>query len=99
MLLERWCAALEECSQCCWSVVLRLAAARSLQMAGPDVVQRSLRAARPSLVPVALRYVTEPISGHGCACSQFPAALLPAAPAPACCRLMDSEKGVYTQGY
>lgn len=85
MLLERWCAALEECSRCSWSEVLRLAAARSLQMAGPNVVQQSLHAARPWLVPVALRYVTEPISG-------FPAALLPAA--PACCRLMDSAKGV-----
>ncbi|XP_066055457.1 tRNA (32-2'-O)-methyltransferase regulator THADA-like isoform X3 [Chamaea fasciata] len=56
-LVERWCAALEECSQRTWSEVLRLAAARSLQTAGPRVVRRSLRAARPSLVPVALRLI------------------------------------------
>ncbi|RMC05923.1 hypothetical protein DUI87_17468 [Hirundo rustica rustica] len=56
-LVERWCAALEECSRSTWSEVLRLAAARSLQMAGADVVRRSLRAARPSLVPVALRLI------------------------------------------
>ncbi|KAM4890670.1 LOW QUALITY PROTEIN: tRNA (32-2'-O)-methyltransferase regulator THADA-like [Sylvia borin] len=56
-LVERWCAALEECSQCRWSEVLRLAAARCLQTAGPGVVRRSLRAAPPSLVPVALRLI------------------------------------------
>ncbi|XP_058707040.1 thyroid adenoma-associated protein homolog isoform X3 [Poecile atricapillus] len=55
--VERWCAALEECSQSTWSEVLRLAAGRSLQMAGADVVWRSLRAACPSLVPVALRLI------------------------------------------
>lgn len=54
-LVERWCAVLEECSQSAWSELLRLAAARSLQLAGAGVVQRSLRAARPSLGPVALR--------------------------------------------
>lgn len=51
--MERWCAALEECSQSTWSEVLRLAAARSLQMAGAGMVRRSLSC--PSLVPVALR--------------------------------------------
>lgn len=54
-LVERWCAALEECSRSAGSELLRLAAARSLQLAGPSVLQPSLRAARPSLVPVALR--------------------------------------------
>nr|XP_030141920.3 thyroid adenoma-associated protein homolog isoform X2 [Taeniopygia guttata] len=56
-LVERWCAALEECSQSSWSELLRLAAARSLQLAGAGVVRRSLRAARPSLGPVALRLI------------------------------------------
>ncbi|XP_054700686.1 thyroid adenoma-associated protein homolog isoform X1 [Grus americana] len=56
-LVERWCAALEECSQSASSEVLRLAAARSLRMAGADMVWRSLRAACPSLVPVALRLI------------------------------------------
>lgn len=53
--MERWCAALEECSRCPWSEVLRLAAARSLQTAGPGVVQRALQAAPASLIPLALR--------------------------------------------
>lgn len=88
--MERWCAALEECSQSTCSEVLRLAAARSLHIAGAGVVQRALRAACASLVPVALRYVTEPIPGS--ACSQFPAPLL--SPAPACWRSMHSAKGV-----
>ncbi|XP_053815843.1 thyroid adenoma-associated protein homolog [Vidua chalybeata] len=56
-LVERWCAALEECSRPAWSELLRLAAARSLQLAGADVVRRSLRAACPSLGPVALRLI------------------------------------------
>ncbi|XP_075371832.1 tRNA (32-2'-O)-methyltransferase regulator THADA-like isoform X1 [Mycteria americana] len=56
-LVERWCTVLEECSRSASSEVLRLAAARSLQTAGAQVVQRSLRAARPSLVPVALRLI------------------------------------------
>ncbi|OWK60158.1 hypothetical protein RLOC_00008860 [Lonchura striata] len=56
-LVERWCAALEECSQSAWSELLRLAAARSLQLAGAGVVRRSLRAARPSLGPAALRLI------------------------------------------
>ncbi|XP_063207350.1 tRNA (32-2'-O)-methyltransferase regulator THADA-like isoform X1 [Chroicocephalus ridibundus] len=56
-LLERWCVVLEECSRSASSEVLRLAAARSLQKAGADVVRRSLRAACPSLVPVALRLI------------------------------------------
>ncbi|KAM6241830.1 tRNA (32-2'-O)-methyltransferase regulator THADA-like [Spheniscus humboldti] len=56
-LVERWCTALEECSRSASSEVLRLAATRSLQMAGADVVQRTLRAACPSLVPVALRLI------------------------------------------
>ncbi|XP_063272290.1 tRNA (32-2'-O)-methyltransferase regulator THADA-like isoform X3 [Prinia subflava] len=56
-LVERWCAALEECSRCPWSEVLRLAAAHSLRTAGAAVVQPALRAARPSLVPVALRLI------------------------------------------
>ncbi|XP_052653317.1 thyroid adenoma-associated protein homolog isoform X1 [Harpia harpyja] len=56
-LVERWCAALEECSRSASFEVLRLAAARSLQTAGADVVRRSLRAACPSLVPVALRLI------------------------------------------
>ncbi|KAJ7423775.1 thyroid adenoma-associated protein [Willisornis vidua] len=55
--VERWCAALEECSRSASSEVLRLAAARSLRTAGAAVVRRSLRAARPSLVPVALRLI------------------------------------------
>ncbi|XP_054248877.1 thyroid adenoma-associated protein homolog [Indicator indicator] len=57
LLVERWCTALEECSQSASSELLRLAAARSLQMAGASVVQRSLRAACPSLVPLALRLI------------------------------------------
>ncbi|KAM6318037.1 tRNA (32-2'-O)-methyltransferase regulator THADA-like [Podargus strigoides] len=56
-LVERWCTALEECSRSASSEVLRLAAARSLSTAGAVVVQRSLRAARPSLVPMALRLI------------------------------------------
>ncbi|XP_032864048.2 uncharacterized protein LOC116965349 [Tyto alba] len=56
-LVERWCTALEGCSRSASSDVLRLAAARSLQTAGADVVRRSLRAACPSLVPVALRLI------------------------------------------
>ncbi|KAF2977340.1 hypothetical protein EK904_006247 [Melospiza melodia maxima] len=56
-LVERWCAALEECSRSACSELLRLAAARSLQLAGPSVLQPSLCAARPSLVPVALRLI------------------------------------------
>lgn len=53
--MERWCTVLEECSQSASSEVLRLAAARSLRLAGASVVQRSLRGACPSLVPLALR--------------------------------------------
>ncbi|KAJ7404326.1 thyroid adenoma-associated protein [Pitangus sulphuratus] len=56
-LVERWCAALEECSRSASCEVLRLAAARSLQTAGAAVVRRSLRAARPSLVLVSLRLI------------------------------------------
>ncbi|KAL2298502.1 hypothetical protein Nmel_015501, partial [Mimus melanotis] len=56
-LVERWCALLEECSQSTCSEVLRLAAARSLHMAGAGVVQRSLRATWALLVPVALRLI------------------------------------------
>ncbi|XP_069726966.1 tRNA (32-2'-O)-methyltransferase regulator THADA-like isoform X2 [Phaenicophaeus curvirostris] len=56
-LVERWCAVLEECSRSASSEVLRLAAARSLQTAGASVVRRSLRAACPPLVPVALRLI------------------------------------------
>ncbi|KAM9219236.1 tRNA (32-2'-O)-methyltransferase regulator THADA-like [Leptosomus discolor] len=56
-LVQRWCAALEACSRSASSEVLRLAAARSLQMAGADVVRRSLRAACPSLVPLSLRLI------------------------------------------
>ncbi|XP_064322676.1 LOW QUALITY PROTEIN: tRNA (32-2'-O)-methyltransferase regulator THADA-like [Phalacrocorax carbo] len=56
-LVERWCAVLEECSRSASYEVLRLAAARSLQTAGAQVVQRSLRAARAALVPVALRLI------------------------------------------
>ncbi|KAM6052187.1 tRNA (32-2'-O)-methyltransferase regulator THADA-like [Chlamydotis macqueenii] len=56
-LVERWCTALEECSRSASSEVLRLAAARSLQTAGAGVVRRSLRAACPSLVPMALRLI------------------------------------------
>lgn len=54
-LVERWCRVLEECSRSASSELLRLAAARSLQTAGADVVQRSLHNTHPSLVPVALR--------------------------------------------
>ncbi|XP_066418463.1 tRNA (32-2'-O)-methyltransferase regulator THADA-like [Molothrus aeneus] len=57
VLVERWCAALEECSRSAGSELLRLAAARSLQLAGPSLLQPSLRAAHPSLVPVALRLI------------------------------------------
>ncbi|XP_065707970.1 tRNA (32-2'-O)-methyltransferase regulator THADA-like [Patagioenas fasciata] len=56
-LVERWCRALEECSRSASSELVRLAAARSLQTAGADVVQRSLHNTRPSLVPVALRLI------------------------------------------
>ncbi|KAM6403913.1 tRNA (32-2'-O)-methyltransferase regulator THADA-like [Rhynochetos jubatus] len=56
-LVERWCLALEGCSRSASCEVLRLAAACSLQTAGADVVRRSLRAACPSLVPVALRLI------------------------------------------
>ncbi|XP_064248264.1 tRNA (32-2'-O)-methyltransferase regulator THADA-like isoform X2 [Passer domesticus] len=56
-LLERWCAALEERSRPSCCEVLRLAAARSLQLAGPHVLQPSLRAARPPLAPLALRLI------------------------------------------
>ncbi|KAM6051607.1 tRNA (32-2'-O)-methyltransferase regulator THADA-like isoform 2-T2 [Theristicus caerulescens] len=56
-LVERWCMALEECSQSASYEVLRLAAARSLQIAGADVVQRALCTACPLLVPVALRLI------------------------------------------
>ncbi|XP_035746371.1 LOW QUALITY PROTEIN: uncharacterized protein LOC118451888 [Egretta garzetta] len=56
-LVERWCTAVEACSQSASYEVLRLAAARSLQAAGADVVQRSLRAGCSSLVPVALRLI------------------------------------------
>ncbi|XP_025947725.1 thyroid adenoma-associated protein homolog [Apteryx rowi] len=57
LLVERWCTMLEKCSKCVSSEVLRLAAARSLQLAGVDVVQRCRGAACPSLVPVALRLI------------------------------------------
>ncbi|XP_054029210.1 thyroid adenoma-associated protein homolog [Dryobates pubescens] len=57
LLVERWCTALEECSQSASSELLRLAAARSLQTAGASVVQQSLRAACPSLAPLALRLI------------------------------------------
>ncbi|XP_062446114.1 tRNA (32-2'-O)-methyltransferase regulator THADA-like isoform X1 [Rhea pennata] len=57
LLVERWCVILEKCSKCVSSEVLRLAAARSLQLAGVDVVQRCQGAACPSLVPVALRLI------------------------------------------
>ncbi|KAM6246968.1 tRNA (32-2'-O)-methyltransferase regulator THADA-like [Porphyrio hochstetteri] len=57
VLVERWCAVLEECSRSATSEVLRLAAALSLQTAGASVVRRSLHAACPSLVPVALRLI------------------------------------------
>ncbi|XP_053938762.1 thyroid adenoma-associated protein homolog isoform X2 [Cuculus canorus] len=56
-LVERWCTALEECSRSASSEVLRLAAACSLQRAGANVVRRSLHAACPSLVHVALRLI------------------------------------------
>ncbi|XP_064024513.1 tRNA (32-2'-O)-methyltransferase regulator THADA-like isoform X2 [Pogoniulus pusillus] len=56
-LEERWCTVLEECSQSASSEVLRLAAARSLRLAGASVVQRSLHGACPSLVPLALRLI------------------------------------------
>ncbi|XP_061322023.1 tRNA (32-2'-O)-methyltransferase regulator THADA-like isoform X1 [Pezoporus flaviventris] len=56
-LVQRWCAALEECSRSAACEELRLAAARSLQTAGAAVVRRSLRAACPVLVPVALRLI------------------------------------------
>ncbi|XP_040432824.1 thyroid adenoma-associated protein homolog isoform X1 [Cygnus olor] len=56
-LVWRWCTALEACSQSVSAEVLRLAAARSLQTAGMEVLQRSLGAAHPWLVPVALRVI------------------------------------------
>lgn len=54
-LVWRWCAALEACSRSVSAEVLRLAAARSLQTAGMEVLRRSLGATHPWLVPVALR--------------------------------------------
>ncbi|XP_077043870.1 tRNA (32-2'-O)-methyltransferase regulator THADA-like isoform X2 [Agelaius phoeniceus] len=61
VLVERWCAALEECSRSAGSELLRLAAARSLQLAGPSLLQPSLRGtcslqmAGPSLLQPSLR--------------------------------------------
>uniref|UniRef100_A0A452I155 DUF2428 domain-containing protein n=1 Tax=Gopherus agassizii TaxID=38772 RepID=A0A452I155_9SAUR len=54
-LLERWCVMLERCSRSISSEVLRLAAARSLKLAGADVVQSALEASCPSLLSVAVR--------------------------------------------
>uniref|UniRef100_A0A8C8SWJ4 Thyroid adenoma-associated protein homolog n=1 Tax=Pelusios castaneus TaxID=367368 RepID=A0A8C8SWJ4_9SAUR len=54
-LLERWCTTLERCSRSISSEVLRLAAARSLKLAGADMVQRALEASSPSLLSVAVR--------------------------------------------
>ncbi|CAM4564660.1 tRNA (32-2'-O)-methyltransferase regulator THADA-like isoform X1 [Lepidochelys kempii] len=54
-LLERWCVMLERCSRSISSEVLRLAAARSLKLAGADVVQSALEASCPSLLLVAVR--------------------------------------------
>ncbi|KAM9118287.1 tRNA (32-2'-O)-methyltransferase regulator THADA-like isoform 2-T2 [Pangshura tecta] len=55
VLLERWCVMLERCSRSISSEVLRLAAARSLKLAGADVVQSALEASCPSLLSVAVR--------------------------------------------
>ncbi|XP_030913328.1 thyroid adenoma-associated protein homolog [Geospiza fortis] len=58
VLVERWCAALEECrSGGGWMVQPSLRGSCSLQLAGPSVLQPSLHAARPSLIPVALRLI------------------------------------------
>ncbi|XP_035196809.1 thyroid adenoma-associated protein homolog isoform X2 [Oxyura jamaicensis] len=57
-LVWRWVAALEACSRSVSAEVLRLAAARSLQTAGMEVLRRSLGAAHPWLVPVALRVIS-----------------------------------------
>ncbi|XP_050779936.1 thyroid adenoma-associated protein homolog isoform X1 [Gopherus flavomarginatus] len=54
-LLERWCVMLERCSRSISSEVLRLAAARSLKLAGADLVQSALEASCPSLLSVAVR--------------------------------------------
>ncbi|XP_067396014.1 tRNA (32-2'-O)-methyltransferase regulator THADA-like isoform X2 [Emydura macquarii macquarii] len=54
-LLERWCMMLERCSRSISSEMLRLAAARSLKLAGADVIQRALEASCPSLLSVAVR--------------------------------------------
>lgn len=58
-LLERWCMMLERCSRSISSEMLRLAAARSLKLAGADMIQRALEASCPSLLSVAVRYVTD----------------------------------------
>lgn len=54
-LVWRWVAVLEACSRSLSAEVLRLAAARSLQTAGMEVLRQSLGAAHPWLVPAALR--------------------------------------------
>ncbi|KAI6076252.1 thyroid adenoma-associated protein-like protein [Aix galericulata] len=56
-LVWRWVAVLEACSRSLSAEVLRLAAARSLQTAGMEVLRRSLGAAHPWLVPAALRVI------------------------------------------
>ncbi|KAM8797588.1 tRNA (32-2'-O)-methyltransferase regulator THADA-like [Eudromia elegans] len=56
-LAERWCAVLERCSGCLSEELLRLAAARALQLAGVDVVRRCRGATCASLVPMALRLI------------------------------------------
>ncbi|XP_074868772.1 tRNA (32-2'-O)-methyltransferase regulator THADA-like isoform X2 [Carettochelys insculpta] len=54
-LLERWCLMLERCSRSSSSEVLRMAAARSLKLAGADVIQSALDASCPSRLSVAVR--------------------------------------------
>ncbi|XP_038043613.2 tRNA (32-2'-O)-methyltransferase regulator THADA [Anas platyrhynchos] len=56
-LVWRWVAVLEACSRSLSAEVLRLAAARSLQTAGMEVLRQSLGAAHPWLVPAALRVI------------------------------------------
>nr|XP_025046325.1 thyroid adenoma-associated protein homolog [Pelodiscus sinensis] len=54
-LLERWCRVLERASRSSSSEMLRLAAARSLKLAGADMVQMTLGTSCPSRQSVAVR--------------------------------------------
>ncbi|KYO25481.1 thyroid adenoma-associated protein-like protein [Alligator mississippiensis] len=56
-LLERWCLILEQYSKSVSCEVLRLGAARSLKLAGADMVQNALETFCPSLTSVAVRLI------------------------------------------